>query len=132
MDIRRLTYATATAVVIGAAALAGTPAVAVAQPGQPCRSGDCRGPGGPAQNGHGDPGRPGGPGGPGGPGRPDGPGGPRWDAPPPPPRDQAWRGIDQGRYDHQPFNYRGSWVTPIFNPEYRNWGFWFFGLWIPL
>ncbi|MDO3639295.1 hypothetical protein [Mycolicibacterium arseniciresistens] len=129
MDIRRLTYATVTAVVIGASALAATPAVAVAQPGQPCRSGDCRGPGGGPQAGHDGPGRPGGPG---GPGRPDGPGGPRWDAPPPPPRDQGWRGIDQGRYDHQPFNYRGSWVTPIFNPEFRNWGFWFFGLWIPL
>jgi hypothetical protein len=119
MDIRRLTYAAATAVVIGAATLATTPAVAVAQPGQSCRAGDCRGPGGGPPGGHD------------GPGRPDGPGGPRWDAPPPP-RDQAWRGIDQGRYDHQPFNYRGTWVTPIFNPELRNWGFWFLGLWIPL
>jgi hypothetical protein len=119
MDIRRLAYAATTAVVIGASAVAATPAVAIAQPGQACRSGDCRGPGGP-QTGHD------------GPGRPGGPGGPRWDAPPPPPRDQAWRGIDQGRYDHQPFNYRGNWVTPIFNPEFRNWGFWLFGLWIPL
>ena len=71
---------------------------------------------------------------------PGGPGGPgdhspspwdhnaRWGPPPP---DQAWRGIDQGRFDHQPFNYNGSWVTPIFNPDFNNWGFWFFGIWIP-
>jgi hypothetical protein len=50
----------------------------------------------------------------------------------PPPPDQAWRGLVQGRFDHQPFNYNGSWVTPIFNPDFNNWGFWFFGIWIPL
>jgi hypothetical protein len=44
----------------------------------------------------------------------------------------AWRGFDQGRFDHQPFNYNGNWVTPIFNPDFNNWGFWFFGIWIPL
>ena len=58
-----------------------------------------------------------------------------WDHNPgwgPPPPDQGWRGIDQGRFDHQPFNYNGSWVTPIFNPDFNNWGFWFFGIWIPL
>jgi hypothetical protein len=44
----------------------------------------------------------------------------------------GWRGIDQGRYDHQPFNYNGSWVTPAFNPDFNNWGFWFLGIWVPL
>jgi hypothetical protein len=50
----------------------------------------------------------------------------------PPPPDQGWRGIDDSRRDHQPFNYKGSWVTPIYNPDFNNWGFWFFGIWIPL
>jgi hypothetical protein len=44
----------------------------------------------------------------------------------------GWRGIDQGRFDHQPFNYNGSWVTPSFNQDYNNWGFWFLGIWVPL
>jgi hypothetical protein len=112
-------------------------------PGGP--GGPPRGPGGPDQ-GRGGPGAPGWqPGGLGGPGGPDGPGrGPGWDGPggpgwqqggwggPPPPPDLAWRGIDQGRFDHQPFNYNGAWVNPIFNPDFNNWGFWFFGIWIPL
>ncbi|MCV7066196.1 hypothetical protein H7H51_11545 [Mycolicibacterium farcinogenes] len=51
---------------------------------------------------------------------------------PPPPPNLAWRGIDQGRFDHQPFNYNGHWVTPFFNPQFNNWGFWLFGIWIPL
>jgi len=25
-----------------------------------------------------------------------------------------------------------SLVTPIYNPDFNNWGFWFFGIWIPL
>jgi hypothetical protein len=54
---------------------------------------------------------------------------PAWGPPPP---DQGWRGIDDGRRDHQPFNYNGSWVTPVFNLDFNNWGFWFFGIWIPL
>jgi hypothetical protein len=44
----------------------------------------------------------------------------------------AWRDIGHARFDHQPFNYRGHWVTPIFRPELRHWGFWLFGMWIPL
>lgn len=50
-------------------------------------------------------------------------------------RDRDWgRGIDQGRFDHQPFNYNGQWVTPVFRPELPQpqWGFWLFGVWIPL
>jgi hypothetical protein len=50
----------------------------------------------------------------------------------PPPPGQGRRGIDDGRRDHQPFNYNGSRVTPIYNPDFNNWGFWFFGIWIPL
>jgi hypothetical protein len=64
--------------------------------------------------------------------RPDyrgGPGGPEWGPPPP---DLAWRGIDDGRRDHQPFNYNNNWVEPIYSPVFNNWGFWFFGAWIPL
>jgi hypothetical protein len=106
------------------------------------------GPGGPGDHGGPPPGGPpdwhnGGPGGPpdwhnGGPGGPPdwhspdyrgGPGGPVWGPPPP---GLAWRGIDQGRYDHQPFNYNGLWVEPIYSPIFNNWGFWFFGVWIPL
>ena len=62
----------------------------------------------------------------------------RWTAPPggpspgdhnpawgPPPPDQGWRGIDDGRRDHQPFNYNGSWVKPIYNPDFNNRGFGF-------
>jgi len=108
---------------------------ATAQP-QPCNPQFCGGPGN-----HGGPGdHPGGPPGgwdrgPGGPGRPDDRGPSPWDhnahwGPPPP--DLSWRGIDQGRFDHQPFNYNGNWVTPIFNPDFNNWGFWFFGIWIPI
>jgi hypothetical protein len=71
-------------------------------------------------------------------GRGDGPGGPQWRGddrgwhPGPPPPDLSWRGIDQGRFDHQPFNWGGNWVTPVFDPGFGNWGFWFFGVWIPL
>jgi hypothetical protein len=44
---------------------------------------------------------------------------------------RARRGIDDGRRD-QPFNYNGSWVTPVFNPDFNNWRFWFLVIWIPL
>ena len=61
-------------------------------------------------------------------GRP-GPGGPpaqfdqqRWDQ----------RGIDQGRYDHQAFNYQGTQVAPYFDNDRGAWGFWFLGQWIGL
>lgn len=57
---------------------------------------------------------------------PGGPGGPQ--------QFHQGRGIDQGRFDHQPFNYNGQWVTPVFRPELPQpqWGFWLFGIWIPL
>ncbi|HYR13295.1 MAG TPA: hypothetical protein VEQ67_03630 [Mycobacterium sp.] len=129
MNFKRLTWASAIPLVVGGSALTAGAGVAAAQPGPPpCQFGNCQGPGGPPPGGPGGPdqGRP--PGGPGGPGEPGG----HDQAPPPPPPDQAWRGIDDGRRDHQPFNYNGSWVTPIYNPDFNNWGFWFFGIWVPL
>ncbi|MCW2651711.1 MAG: hypothetical protein JWR32_2687 [Mycobacterium sp.] len=60
-----------------------------------------------------------------------------WDGPPPvggwnrswdgPPRD-----IDQGRFDHQPFDYDDYYAKPVYDPGFNQWGFWFFGIWIPL
>lgn len=50
----------------------------------------------------------------------------------PPPPEQQWRGIDQGRFDHQPFNYNGLWVRPVPAGNGAGWGFWFLGQWIPL
>ena len=76
------------------------------------------------------------------------PGGPPrdWDGPPPPggwngpPPPGGWnrhwdgpqRDIDQARFDHQPFNYDDYQAVPIWSPDQGGWGFWFFGLWIPL
>ena len=158
MNITRVARVSTLAVGIGLAGLTSGAAIAGAEPGPPCpQFGNCQGPGGPPGGPPGDHGgTPGGPsgdhggppggdhgpgGGPqwGGPGDHDrGPdnGGPPWGPPggppPPPPPDLGWRGIDQGRFDHQPFNYNGSWVTPVYNPDFNNWGFWFFGVWIPL
>jgi hypothetical protein len=42
------------------------------------------------------------------------------------------RGIDQGRQDHQPFNWNGQQVNPIQAANGQGWGFWFLGMWIPL
>lgn len=54
-----------------------------------------------------------------------GPGGPA-------PVDWQHRGIDQGRGDHQPFNWNGQQVTPMPAGNGPGWGFWFGGNWIPL
>lgn len=42
------------------------------------------------------------------------------------------RGVDQGRQDHQPFNWNGQQVTPMPAGNGAGWGFWFLGVWIPL
>ncbi|MCW2516366.1 MAG: hypothetical protein JWR11_5408 [Mycobacterium sp.] len=42
------------------------------------------------------------------------------------------RGVDQGRQDHQPFNWNGQQVTPMPAGNGAGWGFWFLGMWIPL
>ncbi|GAY18286.1 hypothetical protein [Mycobacterium sp. shizuoka-1] len=122
---------TAAGIAIAALTLGAAPAVAdpgPGGPGGPCGFQDCQGPGqrgpdGPPPD-RGGPGPADWRGGPGG-----GPGGPQWRGDD---GDRRWRGIDQGRFDHQPFNYGGNWVTPVFDPGFRAWGFWLFGVWIPL
>ena len=47
-------------------------------------------------------------------------------------RDWYHRGIDDGRFDHQPFDYNGQWVNPVFEPRFSAWGFWLGPIWIPL
>jgi hypothetical protein len=42
------------------------------------------------------------------------------------------RGIDQGRYDHQPFDWNGQQVTPVPAGDGNGWGFWFLNNWIPM
>ncbi|MEW5808256.1 MAG: hypothetical protein AB1925_02295 [Actinomycetota bacterium] len=42
------------------------------------------------------------------------------------------RGIDQGRQDHQPFQYQGQLVRPLPAGNGDGWGFWFLGRWIRL
>jgi hypothetical protein len=102
-------------------------------PGGPGGSGD-RGPGGPGDRGpggaapwHGDAQRgyfhdaPWGDGpapwGPGEPPRPD------WGRPLPPPG---------GEWRDGPINYYGYQETPMWNPQFNQWGFDFFGVWVPL
>ena len=50
----------------------------------------------------------------------------------PAPADWQHRGVDQGRRDHQPFNWNGQQVTPMPAGNGAGWGFWFLGMWIPL
>ena len=145
MDIKRVTCASVLALGVGVAGLSGGTGVASADPGpQPCGFPGCPAPGGPSWD-HG---------GPDGPSPWDHPGPSPWDHPAPsawdhrgpdgpspwdhnpgwgpPPPELAWRSIDQARFDHQPFAYNGRWVTPIFEPGFNQWGFWFFGIWVPL
>ena len=42
------------------------------------------------------------------------------------------RRIEDGRRDHQPFNWNGRQVYPIPAGDGRGWGFWFGPIWIPL
>jgi hypothetical protein len=48
---------------------------------------------------------------------------PAWGGPLPPPG---------GRWVGGPVNYWGYQQTPIWNPGFNQWGFWFFGVWVPL
>jgi hypothetical protein len=60
-----------------------------------------------------------------------------WDGPPPaggwnrpwqgPPRDEV-----VARADFGPFAYNTFTVVPVFNWQYGGWGYWFFGVWVPL
>jgi outer membrane lipoprotein SlyB len=36
------------------------------------------------------------------------------------------------RPDLETFDYRGQSVTPVFDDRKQGWGFWFFGLWVPV
>ncbi len=56
----------------------------------------------------------------------------RHDARGPGPVDWHNRGIDEGRWDHQPFNWNGWQVTPLPAGDGNGWGFWFLDQWIPL
>ncbi|MUL48048.1 hypothetical protein FZI85_02740 [Mycobacterium sp. CBMA293] len=47
-------------------------------------------------------------------------------------RDWQHRGIDDARGDHQPFNYNGQWVNPVWDGGHNAWGFWLGPIWIPL
>jgi hypothetical protein len=53
-----------------------------------------------------------------------------WGAPPPPPWDgpvpEAWGPPPP------PINYFGFNEQPVWDPGFNQWGFWFFGIWIPL
>jgi hypothetical protein len=71
---------------------------------------------------------------------------PGWEGPPPrngwdgPPPDGGWnrpwvgppRPIDYGRRDFGPFQYNTFTVLPVFNWQFGGWGYWFFGVWVPL
>ncbi|MBO0676517.1 hypothetical protein JRC04_03460 [Mycolicibacterium sp. S2-37] len=50
----------------------------------------------------------------------------------PGPANWQQRGFDQGRQDHQPFNWHGQQVTPLRAGNGDGWGFWFLGQWIRL
>ncbi|MBV9516288.1 MAG: hypothetical protein JO280_19920 [Mycobacteriaceae bacterium] len=51
-----------------------------------------------------------------------------WGAPPAP----LWGGPPAWGQPAAPINYWGYNEQPIFDPGYNQWGFWFFGIWIPL
>jgi hypothetical protein len=60
-----------------------------------------------------------------------------WDGPPPPGgwnRPWGWppRDWDRGRADFGPFDNDGFTAIPVFNWQYGGWGYWFFGVWVPL
>ncbi|WP_460010499.1 MAP_0585 family protein, partial [Mycobacterium avium] len=60
-----------------------------------------------------------------------------WDGPPPPggwnrPWDGPPRDVAVARADFGPFSYNTFTVIPVFNWQYGGWGYWFFGVWVPL
>jgi hypothetical protein len=56
-------------------------------------------------------------------------GAPPWGWGPPPPA--QWWGAPPW-VDAHPFNYWGWNVTPVWDDGFHAWGFWLFGIWIPL
>jgi len=71
---------------------------------------------------------------------------PNWEGPPPsggwngPPPAGGWnrpwegppRDVSYGQRYFAPFNYNTFTVLPVFNWQYGGWGYWFFGVWVPL
>jgi hypothetical protein len=71
---------------------------------------------------------------------------PNWDGPPPPggwngpPPPGGWnrpwngppRDVERARGDFGPFAYNTFTVFPVFNWQFGGWGYWFFGVWVPL
>jgi len=61
-----------------------------------------------------------------------------WNGPPPPGGwNRRWDGppnrdVNVARVDFGPFQFNAFTVVPVFNWQYGGWGYWFFGLWIPL
>lgn len=60
-----------------------------------------------------------------------------WNGPPPPGGwNRPWAGPPRdvlvARADFGPFNYNTFTVVPVFNWQYGGWGYWFFGVWVPL
>lgn len=60
-----------------------------------------------------------------------------WDGPPPPggwnrPWAGAPRDVAVARADFGPFSYNTFTAIPVFNWQYGGWGYWFFGVWVPL
>ena len=47
-------------------------------------------------------------------------------------RDWRGRGMDDARWDHQPFSYNGQWVNPVWDNGHNAWGFWLGPIWIQL
>lgn len=47
-------------------------------------------------------------------------------------RDWRGRGMDDARWDHQPFSYNGQWVNPVWDAGFNAWGFWLGPIWIQL
>lgn len=131
---RNLAGATLVAAAVALSSLTAGAGLALADPGHggpgqcPPQGCEQNGPGGHDQRQNG-PGNQGGPGNQNGWGNQNGPGNQNgWNQGPP----QGYRGIDEGRRDHQPFDWQGQQVAPIFAPQFNQWGFWFLGLWIPL
>lgn len=117
MTFKRAVYASTLAAGIGIAGLFGAGlGTASADPGQQCNA-PGRPPCGQDQHDNNGPGN-------NGPGHDNnGPGAPA---------DWHNRGVDQGRQDHQPFNWNGQQVYPVPAGNGAGWGFWFGPVWIPL
>ena len=55
-----------------------------------------------------------------------------WGWGPPPPPDWAWPLPPPWGPAPAPFNYWGLTVVPVWHPYFQQWGFWEFGIWVPL